>query len=427
MNSPVSHAASNTMSNKQKQPKARSGAKDQNTANELAALKADLKALRKSKSSAPQAKSGYNNLGKALLDTGSAIGNYFGLGKIFGEGAYKMQNSKWNTGAQVPVMHSDGESVVIRHREYIGDITGTSAFTNLFDLDINPGLSSTFPYLSALASQFQEYRFKGLVFEYKTQSGMLTGSNTALGDVMMVAQYRADAALPTSKLQLLNEMWSQSIRPDQSGFLPIECSPKENSLKIQYIRTGALPASTDQKLYDLANFSLFTTGTPANFLGELWCTYEVELFKPVLSVGESGPYSGNTAHYTGTGQTSGAPFLNSAVSYDDIGMTFTGSSSFNLPCEPGQKFLCTYIAAATTTTNSSLTAISGGTGVVSGSNLAGNGAAAFNYTFVITCTTTIVNPLQSLGGGIMTAAFVNVVNTGSTWTFIVTQIPSVYT
>jgi len=390
-------------------------------AKEIADLKAMVKNL---KAAAPQArKFKPTGLGQGVLDVGNAVTNYFGLGKIFGSGAYRMSNSKWDTSNQVPVMHSDSESVTVRHREYIGDVVGTAAFTTLFDLDINPGLASTFPYLSGIANQFQEYRFKGLVFEYKTQSGMLTGANTALGDVMMVAQYRADAPLPTSKLQLLNEMWSQSVVPSQSCFLPIECAPKENPMRIQYVRSGLAPG--DQKLYDLANFSLATIGTPVNFLGELWCTYEVELYKPVMNVGGAGPYSGTTAHYTGTVQTTANSYVLPVVNYDDIGLQ-PGINTINIPCQAGERFLFVYTATGTTTTAFSGATINQGTATITNALVAGDGTNKWTYSFNLSVLTTVPNTVQAVGGGVIGVTFTATVVGGLTWTLVVTQLPSVY-
>jgi hypothetical protein len=362
-------------------------------------------------------------VGKALFDGGNAVSQYFGMGKIFGSGAYKMSNNKWDTSSQVPVMHSDNESVTIRHREYIGDFTGTSAFTESFNLDINPGLAATFPYLSAIAGQFQEYRFKGLVFEYKTQSGMLTGSNTALGDVMMVAQYRADAPLPTNKQQVLNEMWSVSVVPSQSGFLPIECAPKENPLRIQYVRSNVLSANQDQKLYDLANFSAYTVGTPTNFLGELWCTYEVELFKPVMSVGAPGPFSGAAAHFSFTTPTTAAGFANPVTLYDDIGLTFTGNI-VTFSCEVGQLYEFIYIAAGTTVSFGSNPSAYLGTATVTSVVATGNGTATYGLTWKVAILTTSPGTTPAGAGSVVSLQIANTFNTGTTASLIVVQLPS---
>jgi len=122
---------------------------------------------------------------------GRGIGS--GVGGFFGSGQYKLkENVCWSN--QVPVMHSNDESVIFRHRELICDINESVLFTiNTFQL--NPGLSTTFPFLSNIAQNFQEYHFNGLIFEYKSTAAMslVSGTNIAMGTIMMGAQYRADA------------------------------------------------------------------------------------------------------------------------------------------------------------------------------------------------------------------------------------------
>jgi hypothetical protein len=216
-------------------------------------------------------------------NVGSWLGS--GIGKIFGSGAYKMsKNSVWSTSDQVPVMHSTSEAVVVRHREYIGDINSSVGFVNT-EFAINPGLSGTFPFAASIAQNFQEYNFRGLVFEFKsTSADALNSTNTALGTVAMAVQYRANATSFSNKQQVLNEMWSADSKPSCSFFMPVECAPSECPMDIQYIRTGTLAASDDIKFYDLGKLSVSTVGSQAAaVVGELWATYEVAFHKPILS------------------------------------------------------------------------------------------------------------------------------------------------
>lgn len=220
-------------------------------------------------------------------NVGSNIGSWLGsgVGKIFGSGAYKMSaNSLWSTTDQCPVMHSASESVILRHREYIRDVNSSVAFVNN-EFSINPGLPGTFPFLSTIASNFQEYNFKGLVFEFKsTSADALNSTNTALGTIAMAVQYRAGATSFTTKQQVLNEMWSADSKPANSFFMPVECAPAECPMDIQYVRTGALGSNDDVKFYDLGKLALSSVGSQATaVVGELWASYEVCLRKPVLS------------------------------------------------------------------------------------------------------------------------------------------------
>jgi hypothetical protein len=142
--------------------------------------------------------------------------------------------------------------------------------------------------LSGIAAYYQEYSFRGLVFHYVPTSGMVSGSNTALGSVMMQTSYRSNDTPPTSKTEILNEYWSNEIVPFESMAHPIECDPKENPFAIQYVRTGELPAGDNKLLYDLGVTYVAVQGAPANVLGDVWVTYEVELKKPILTSNSTG-------------------------------------------------------------------------------------------------------------------------------------------
>jgi hypothetical protein len=303
-----------------------------------------LKAAKKSKPS----------LSSILSDIGGYAGDVIPR-MIWGRGAYKMsQNSMFDvtTQSQVPMMHSNSESVTFRHREYICDISSSTTF-NTTVFSINPGLAATFPYLSGIAQNFQEYEFKGLVYEFKsTSADALNSTNTALGTVMLAAQYRADAAPFINKEQLLNEMWSVDTKPSCNVVLPIECSPAENPLSIQYIRANAVPAGQDTKLYDLASVTVATYGSQAVCdIGELWASYEVVLRKPQLS-GAINLY-GLGAHYVCSGVTSALPLGTSFVSkIDSIGLVLT-STTITLPLQTEGTFIVYYVNHSSGTFTSS--------------------------------------------------------------------------
>ncbi len=275
----------------------------------------------------------------SIAGAGAAVGHKIGsfLSGIFGMGAYKIkQNSVMNSiSQQVPFMHSSSESITFRHREYIADISSTTAFATTVYY-INPGLAASFPYLASIAQNFQEYEFKGLVYEFKSLSAdALNSTNTALGSIAMAAQYRSDASAFVDKQQLLNEMWSADAKPSENFLLPIECAPVENTLKIQYVRGGAVPSGQDAKLYDLAKLTVASYGSQASaVVGELWATYEVVLRKPQLSSGLN--LYGQSAHYTAPDAvvTTGYLGVTRTSVFDSIGLTLTGTVlTFPIGCQ----------------------------------------------------------------------------------------------
>jgi hypothetical protein len=345
-----------------------------------------------------------------LGNLGQVAGN--GLSKIFGLGAYTMtQNSLWDhkMGTQVPVMHSTSESIRFRHREYLGDITSSTLFQSQI-FNINPGIESTFPFLSLIASNFQEYQFKGLVFYYKsTSSPVLNAVSTAMGTVSMVAQYRADAPALTSKLQILNEMWAADGRPSDDILLPVECSPRENPMAIQYVRTGLLPAGQDIKLFDLAKVVLATAGqqTPGNTIGELWCSYDIELYKPVLGVGLSNTNDG-VAIFLLASVATGVPLGSGRTPVvDTIGLSLT-TTTITFPPGSVGVFVINWFTACTAGAITNPTVAGNTFATVSSLSVCPNNGTisdkdSFDVVITLNCDTLDDVPIVTLGPGVLGA------------------------
>jgi len=255
-----------------------------------------------------------------------------GISKWMGMGDYELtQNSiieKYSKG--VPFMHRSGQTTRVQHREYIQDVivSTTAGQFSTAQFPLNPGISTTFPWLSVLAQQYQEYTFKGLVFHFVSTSGeSVASTNTALGSVILATQYRSTAVAFTNKTQMLNEYFSCDGKPSEDIAHPVECDPKENPFNVQYVRTGNVPAGEDEKMYDLGTFNFATVGYPsasAN-IGELWVTYDIELRKPQIA-----SLAGiQDAHYTGNGTYAAANPIGTAAPslvYDNIGLTINFSA-----------------------------------------------------------------------------------------------------
>lgn len=283
---------------------------------------------------APKPKVPRSVLGK-VLDSGNAIA------KIFGWGAYSVKNNTLWDGTlarQVPHMQSNMENITFRHREYIGDISSSIGFESKV-FQVNPGLDETFPYLAAIARNFQQYKFKGLIFEFKsTSANALNSTNTALGTVALAIQYQSDCPDFVNKNQLLNEMWSVDGKPSENVILPVECDPSMTSIPLLYTRSGAQPTNSDLKMYDLGKVTVATVGSQAAaVIGELWVSYEVELQKPQLYAGLS--IGSETAHYSLV-PTDATPIAGSAKYLDNIGLTLTGNViTFPISAQ-GKYFVC---------------------------------------------------------------------------------------
>lgn len=229
-----------------------------------------------------------------LLNTAGNVLTKGLMGLVTGFGDYKVySNTLMTSGVDPPqVTNSTNGGFVVRHREYIGDVLGTINFTQT-SYALNPGIPESFPWLSTVASEFEQYRWRGMIFEFKSTSSdsvLAAAANSALGTAMMATQYDPYNPPFPDKHALENYVYASSNKPSVSFIHPIECARGQTPITELYTRVGAPPASSDLRMYDLGTFTIATQGQQANggVVGELWASYEVELFKPRLFAGTLG-------------------------------------------------------------------------------------------------------------------------------------------
>lgn len=273
-------------------------------------------------------------LGSYFGDTGKRLGQSIGsgMGKFLGFGDYGLSsrvkyNSLLDAGKQVPAMHNIHDGIVISHREYIGDILSSQAF-NTTTYQVNPGLSSTFAWLSQIAPAFQQYEFLGLIFEFRSMAGSAVSStNNALGTIIMSADYNVTNPAYVSKAQQEQSFWAMSISPDHNCILPIECAKQEGLFNSLLVRSQAVNSNQNVQLYDFCNVQVSTQGMQADSInvGELWVTYNIKLSKAIY---QPLAYQIPSAHYAAANGTWSPtnPFGGIVKKYDNLGtgITFSG-------------------------------------------------------------------------------------------------------
>ncbi|QMW68660.1 capsid protein [Crucivirus-112] len=240
------------------------------------------------------------SLGRNLLtEGGSMLGGLFGmpgLGKsagsalsnIFGLGSYEVKENVFMEGRLPQVMNvPTGGGTVIRFQEYLGDVI-TSATVGAFQNTswiVNSANRDSFPFLAQIAANYEQYQFEGLVYEFRsTSADALNSTNTALGSVMMATQYDFQDTPFTSKAEMLNYEYSNSVKPSENCMHMIECAPSQSVLPILYTLDGSVPAGADSRLYHLGRFQVATIGfqAPSVRIGEIHVTYQVRLLKPKI-------------------------------------------------------------------------------------------------------------------------------------------------
>ncbi|UYD39079.1 MAG: capsid protein [Wigfec virus K19_227] len=250
----------------------------------------------------------------SFSSAGGKVGKWIGtklghmLGQITGFGDYEVKGNSIMDGGMTPpqiVNSVENGAVIVRHREYIGDIASTIAF-NLTAYPINPGMSSTFPWLAQMAQSFEQYEMRGCIFEFVSTSSdsvLSSGTSTALGSVMLATEYDSLESTFSGKREMLNHEFANSTKPSVNIIHPIECKRDRTPVSQLYIRSEDVPTGGDKRLYDLGNFQLATEGmqAAAGTLGELWVSYECAFYKqkfdPIVTS------DGLTDHFQLTGVT----------------------------------------------------------------------------------------------------------------------------
>jgi hypothetical protein len=254
-------------------------------------------------------------LGSAFGPSGSVIGSAAGdlLGDLFGWGDYDSvapinYNLVNNTtvgletplASQIPMMHTEDGSCRIRKREFIADVQMNPTFTTLA-YGLNPALVTTFPWLSTVASNFEQYKFLGLTFGFRSLTANALGlaGNPGMGSVTLLTQYDIYDAAVVNKTTANNALYATSCKPAESMLHPVECDPEQTPSQPLYTGVNEVPVTTtldrDLRLNYLGFTTLATTGGPPAVYncGELWVTYDVMLYKPMVHSGGIPPSSVN--------------------------------------------------------------------------------------------------------------------------------------
>jgi len=247
----------------------------------------------------------------------------------------------------------NNNQVVVTHREYIQDITQSTGFTNVVPTNglvntpgfiINPANPGTFPWLSQIAINFQQYQFLGCVFEYRSLCGEISTA-LPLGSVSLATNYNTNDSTFATRIQALNTEFHVDGKPTEDLIHPIETKPSQTSIPIMYTNGGTIPTNSDARLYNLGLMQIMTNGNPSGsgVVGELYVSYKVALYKPILlnQVADGGA----SAHYFLPAAAAGAPMANatlvnpvtSSVALDTIGLTFNGATGTTVTIESGNE------------------------------------------------------------------------------------------
>lgn len=152
--------------------------------------------------------------------------------------------------------------------ERIQTVPGSSSFGIVGNVPCNPGLASSFPWLSGHASLYDKYKVHRLVYRYKNLKG--TGSD---GNILMSFDYDTLDAAPSSAVQ----MTQSTAWIDGSPWRIFELHVKPDGRKL-FTRAGAV-SSSDLKTYDMGRLFLAAEGcADTSDHGYLEVEYDIELY-----------------------------------------------------------------------------------------------------------------------------------------------------
>jgi len=260
---------------------------------------------------------------------------------------------------------------------------------------INPGVLASFPYLAPIASNFEEYKIRGLVFEFvSTTSPYLAGG--AMGSVVLSMQYNPTAPIFTSKVQMENSDFAISARPDQSMVYGVECAM--NMQNMYLVRQGTSPAPLTATDLGIMQFAIQSPIAANTVVGEVWVSYDIELMRPKAQTAGAGWY-----HNSASGGAVGT-FPTFGTVQSQIGClsgvvqstSVAGSTNFTLPSLPSGTAVYVNVVARyngataaganiTVNATNSVQATSLGNGIVqdAASFAAGNGVGTSVLTTVL--------------------------------------------
>lgn len=234
--------------------------------------------------------------GRRIINAGTDIGigmarKYAGQGLYEGRGAYQANQLIAGT-SQYPVAGSfandETGSVTYSARQFVRVLNApTSGGFHLITVPINPGLEMTFPWLSGIAQNFEEYQFSQLVFEIQNTldiGGITTAGQT--GSIVLACDYNVNDVAFDNIEQMMQYHGSVAGKVTDDLRMGVEMDPAKTRVENRFVRSYPNKLGTDIEEYDNGNLHIGMNNVPSALynqqIGYLWVYYTVRLMKPKL-------------------------------------------------------------------------------------------------------------------------------------------------
>jgi len=232
---------------------------------------------------------GQKHLGREIGGfAGKALGTYTGTGLYGGQGAYSndhQMNALMEGGlsSMDVIGHNDEtERITITQREYVKDIYAPND-TGFYQqkLEINPGIPTFAPKLSAIAGNYEQYEILQLIYEIVPLISESNVNNGITGTIM--ACHIADPSTDNidNKEDVMQKEGSVSGRIVDRLTLGVECDTSKTKGTEYFVRTTPVPFGRDKDEFDHGQVIIATNNIPTEFanqtIAELYVYYTVEL------------------------------------------------------------------------------------------------------------------------------------------------------
>jgi hypothetical protein len=276
-----------------------------------------------------------------------------------------------------------GGRTIIKHSEYISDVSGSVLFATPLTLNVNPGLPASFPWLAQIANAYEKFCIKQIQFRYAPEA-----PTTVTGAIFLSPEYNPQDTAPVSKSETFQNEDTVRTVPWEG----VVCKIPTKYLKVYneyFVRPGILPANQDLKTYDPLVMYVCTQGQAnTNLLGEIWVDYQIELINPQ---GNITPVSGSAI--SAAGLTSAHTF-NNLVQYGYLSILGTATTNVLTlsPLVIGAEYICSVVITGATLLTLVPVITSGGTQITNVSsmvNAAGSELSA-DVSFTATATSAVL-------------------------------------
>lgn len=224
--------------------------------------------------------------------------------------------------ASAPAING-GKGFRVVHREWLQQIVSVQTFTGAGRYIVQPGLSDNFPWLSQLASNFENYKVNKMRYVYRNRS-----STSSAFTIYIASQYDVN----DSEFKSVEEVMNYTGAKEEVCWkdFTYDVRPEKGRLLRKYmVRTDTLPSGIDPTAYDTALVTICGVGSGAvgTLLGELLVEYDVTFTNPKMNpslVSASGAFA-----YTYNGTV--AAWVSQPIGNQAVWGESKGFSSDNMP------------------------------------------------------------------------------------------------